>query len=99
MEKASPVHLTSGGQPLAPKQVLPPLASIVVVNHNYAEFIGATLDSISQQDYPSFECIVVDNASTDDSRAVIERHIRNDPRFSTVYLDENLGQLRGALTV
>jgi len=98
MEQASPVHLTSGGQPLPAKQVLPPLASIVVVNHNYGEFIGATLDSISQQDYSSFECIVVDNASTDDSRAVIERHIRNDPRFSTVYLAENLGQLRGALT-
>jgi hypothetical protein len=42
MEKASPVQLTSGGQPLAAKQVLPPLASIVVVNHNYGEFIGAS---------------------------------------------------------
>jgi hypothetical protein len=99
MEKASPVHLTFAGQPLAAKQVLPPLASIVVVNRNYGEFIGATLDSVSQQDYPSFECIVVDNASTDDSRAVIERHIRDDPRFSTVYLDENLGQLSAALKV
>ena len=74
--------------------MLPPLASIVVVNHNYGEFVGATLDSISQQDYPSFECFVVDNAPTDDSRAAIQRHIRNDSRFSTVYLDENLGQLK-----
>jgi glycosyltransferase involved in cell wall biosynthesis len=99
MEKASPVHLTSAVQPLAAKLVHPPLVSIVVVNRNYGEFVGATLDSVSQQDYPSFECVVVDNASTDDSRAVIDRHIRDDPRFSTVYLDENLGQLAAVLKV
>src|SRR5271170_6261766 len=99
MEQVLPLHLTFAGQPLAAKEVVPPLVSIMVVNHNYAEFIGATLNSISRQDYPWFECIVVDNASTDDSRAVIERHIRDDPRFSAVYLDENIGYLRGALKV
>jgi glycosyltransferase involved in cell wall biosynthesis len=99
MEQISPVHLTFAGKPLAAKEVVPPLVSIVVVNRNYGEYIGATLGSISRQDYPWFECIVVDNASTDDSRAVIERHTRDDPRFSTLYLAENVGLLGGALKV
>jgi glycosyltransferase involved in cell wall biosynthesis len=99
MEQISPIHLTVAGQPLGAKEVLPPLASIVVVNRDYGEFVGAVLDSISRQDYPWFECVVVDNASSDDSRAVIERHTCDDPRFSTVYLDENLGQLGATLKV
>jgi glycosyltransferase involved in cell wall biosynthesis len=99
MEQNSPIHLRFGGRPLPAREVAPPLVSIVVVNHNYGEFIGATLDSISRQDYPWFECVVVDNASADESRKVIERHTCDDPRFSTLYLDENIGGLRAALKV
>ena len=99
MEQVPSIHLSTAGHPLAAKEVLPPLVSIVVVNRDYGEFIGATLDSIARQNYPWFECVVVDNASSDDSRTVIERHIRADRRFSTVCLGENLGQLRGALHV
>ncbi len=74
-----------------------PLVSIVVPCWNYEKFVGTTIESIRCQDYPSVECIVVDNASTDTSLAVIRRHVGDDPRFQIVALDENLGQL-GALT-
>ncbi len=96
MQDVTPVHLSFDGRPLAAREVMAPLVSVVVINHNYAEFVGAALDSIRRQDYPYFECIIVDNGSTDASRAVIERHIDSDPRFSTLYLAENLGQLGAA---
>ena len=73
-----------------------PLLSFVVVNWNYARFLGQTLDSIRGQDYGAFECIVVDNGSTDDSLEVVERHVGADGRFRVVALPENLGQLGGA---
>ena len=76
-----------------------PLVSIVVVNRDYAEYVGKTITSIRAQSYSHFECIVVDNASTDDSHAVIQASIGDDPRFSVVKLDENLGQLRAVLRV
>jgi glycosyltransferase involved in cell wall biosynthesis len=79
--------------------VHPPLVSIVVINRNYAEYIGATIDSIRQQDYPVFECVIVDDCSTDHSLDVVAEHTRADPRFRVVALKENLGQLGAAMRV
>jgi glycosyltransferase involved in cell wall biosynthesis/predicted O-methyltransferase YrrM len=70
-----------------------PLVSFIVVNRNYARYVGQTIDSIAAQDYPNFECIIVDNGSDDGSLDVIEKHAGNDPRFSILRLPSNLGQL------
>jgi glycosyltransferase involved in cell wall biosynthesis len=88
------------GQPLqalAPEPIAPPLVSFVLRNWNYAEYVGAAIDSVRAQDYPRFECIVVDNGSTDDSREAIARHVDDDPRFRVVHVGENLGPMGGAL--
>ncbi len=74
-----------------------PLFSFTLVNRNYGRFIGEAIDSIRGQDYPNFECIVVDDGSTDDSPSVIRRHAAADSRFRLELLDRNIGQLHGAL--
>ncbi|RWL49303.1 MAG: glycosyltransferase [Mesorhizobium sp.] len=74
-----------------------PLVSFVVINWNYGRYVGATIDSIRRQDYPHFECIVINNGSTDDSAEVIARHIEGDPRFRMETLAQNHGQLGAAL--
>lgn len=51
-----------------------PLVSIVVNNYNYARFLGAAIDSALVQTYTPLEVIVVDDGSTDNSRAVIARY-------------------------
>jgi len=76
--------------------IRPPLVSFVVINWNYARYVGATIDSIKSQDYPNFECLVIDNGSTDDSAEVIARHVGDDSRFTVEMLPENLGQLGAA---
>jgi len=55
-----------------------PRISVVVPNYNYARYITARLDSIYNQTLPPYEVIILDDASTDNSVATIER-----------YLDEN----------
>nr|WP_246591966.1 glycosyltransferase family A protein [Aminobacter anthyllidis] len=82
---------------LAPEPVTYPLVSFIIRNWNYARFVGSAIRSVRNQTYPNFEAIVVDNGSTDDSRAEIEAEIADDPRFRTIWLDENLGALAGAL--
>ena len=44
-----------------------PLTSFVIPNYNGKNFINICLNSIAQQTHKSFEVIVVDDASTDDS--------------------------------
>lgn len=61
-----------------------PLVSVVVPAFNAARTIQETLDSISQQTYRSFEAIVVDDGSTDDTARIAQRHSLADPRFRLV---------------
>lgn len=49
-----------------------PLFSIVIPNWNGAKFLPTCLDSLQRQTYPRLEVIVVDNASSDDSRALLK---------------------------
>jgi hypothetical protein len=49
------------------------LVSIVVGNYNYAQYVGRAIQSALDQTYGNIEVIVVDDGSTDTSRAVIAR--------------------------
>ncbi|WP_395449238.1 glycosyltransferase family 2 protein [Aminobacter sp. UC22_36] len=98
--ETSASNLTLGGLSLnerVPEPVTYPLVSFIIRNWNYARFVGSAIRSVRNQTYPNFEAIVVDNGSTDGSRAEIEAAIADDPRFRTIWLDENLGALTGAL--
>jgi glycosyltransferase involved in cell wall biosynthesis len=48
-----------------------PLVSVIALSHNHARFLVEALDSVLAQDYPAVELIIVDDASTDASVAVI----------------------------
>src|SRR5216683_5838217 len=48
--------------------------SIIVVNYNNGEFLAAAIDSALGQNHPLCEVIVVDDCSTDNSRAIIVRY-------------------------
>src|ERR1700746_1871941 len=46
--------------------------SIIIANYNYRDFVGAAIESALAVDWPDKDVIVVDDASTDDSRSVID---------------------------
>lgn len=48
-----------------------PAVSVVVISHNYAEYVGRAIDSVLAQDSPPEEILVVDDGSTDGSPEVI----------------------------
>ena len=58
------------------------LVSICMAVHNSAAFIRNTLSSIQNQTYKDFECIIVDDYSTDDTVHIIyEEFCKTDKRF------------------
>ena len=61
--------------------------SVIVAVYNGTDCIKDTLDSILQQTYKNLEIIIVDDASTDNSRDVISSFV--DPRIKTVFLEKN----------
>jgi glycosyltransferase involved in cell wall biosynthesis len=56
-----------------------PRVSVLMTTYNGAATIGASIDSILAQSFRDFELLIVDDGSTDDTPAIIER-IR-DPRL------------------
>jgi glycosyltransferase involved in cell wall biosynthesis len=46
--------------------------SIIIANYNYRDYVGAAIESALAVDWPEKEVIVVDDASSDDSRNIIE---------------------------
>jgi glycosyltransferase involved in cell wall biosynthesis len=48
--------------------------SIIVVNHNYGRFLAEAINSALAQTHDGVQIIIVDDGSTDDSHAVIERY-------------------------
>lgn len=55
--------------------------SIVVPCFNQERFIADTLESVLRQSYSDWECIIVNDGSTDGSDAVIQRYAEKDHRF------------------
>ncbi len=49
-----------------------PLVSVVLPTYNRAWSLGEAVDSVLAQDYPHIETIVVDDGSTDNTRALLE---------------------------
>lgn len=64
------------------------LASIVIVNYDYAAFVGEAIDSALEQTYEPLEVIVVDDGSTDGSREAISAY---GERIQTIF-QPNAGQ-------
>lgn len=55
--------------------------SIIIPTYNRGSIIRSTLDSIKAQTYKEWECVVVDDQSTDNTHEVIEEYMAEDPRF------------------
>jgi glycosyltransferase involved in cell wall biosynthesis len=65
------------------------MVSVIIPTYNYASFIGQTLRSLQLQSYPDFECLIIDNGSTDNTAEVVKPFLR-DQRFKYIK-QENKG--------
>jgi glycosyltransferase involved in cell wall biosynthesis len=71
-----------------------PGISVVVTCYNCRDYVGDAIRSVARQTLRDFECVIVDDASTDDSADLVRRTLDElaDPRFSLIRLAKNVGQ-------
>ena len=74
-----------------------PRVGIVIINWNYGRYIAEAIQSVKDQTYQNFECIIIDNGSSDRSTDIIADAIRGLPQYTLHKLPRNLGHLGGAV--
>ena len=67
-----------------------PQVSIIVTCHNLAKYLPDALASVAAQSYADWECLIVDDASTDETPKVSKTWMKKDDRFIPLRSDENL---------
>lgn len=68
-----------------------PAISIIMPNRNYARYIGDALNSVLHQTFTNWECLIIDDASTDNSIEIINKYIKKDKRFKLFQTPEYSG--------
>lgn len=71
-----------------------PLISIVVPCYNQAQFLDECLQSVIDQTYQNWECIIVNDGSLDNTEEIAKQWIQKDARF--LYLHKENGGVSSA---
>src|SRR5205823_2026133 len=79
-----------------------PLASVVVIAYNCAEYVGHAIRSVLEQTWTNLELIVVDDGSTDATGQVVQRisdarvrYLRQENKGPNAARNEGIRQARG----
>ncbi len=73
-----------------------PLISICMLTYNHESYIEEAIQSVLDQTYTNWELIIVDNASTDNTRQKIENKIANNKKIIFLPQDQNQLVSKGA---
>ena len=68
-----------------------PLVSIITPCYNQAQYLSEALDSVLRQTFANWECIIVNDCSSDNTEEVAMSYCNKDARFRYCPLDHNQG--------
>lgn len=63
-----------------------PGVSVIIAAHNERYNLSQYLQALLSQDWPTYEVIVVDDGSEDETRAIVESYMVNDPRLRMTFV-------------
>lgn len=67
------------------------MISIIIPNYNKSNYIVESIDSVKKQTSNNWECIIIDDCSTDNSVLTIKSVTKNDDRFRLYINNKNRG--------
>lgn len=65
--------------------------SVITATRNRADKLPKAIESVLSQTYENFEYIIVDNASTDNTKKIIQKYAKKDKRIKYVHEPDVLG--------
>ena len=68
-----------------------PLVSVVIPSYNHEKFVSQAIKSVLGQDFDDLELIIVDDASKDASRQIIQKYAEEDARVRVIFHETNCG--------
>lgn len=70
--------------------MMTPVVSVIIPCYNFGKYLSSALDSLLDQSLTNWECIIVNDGSTDNTKEIAESYLKKDSRF--VYISqENSG--------
>lgn len=68
-----------------------PKISIILITYNRSRFISEAIESVLAQSFSDWELLIIDDASTDDTRKIIENLIETEKRIKYFFNKTNIG--------
>jgi len=66
-----------------------PSATVIIPTHNRSAYLREAIDSVRRQTFSNWECLVVDDGSTDDTQQVVSEVAAQDPRIRYLYQERS----------
>ena len=67
------------------------IVSIITPSYNSEKYLKDCIVSVLNQTFKTWEMLIVDDASIDNSRTVIESYLKKDKRIKAFFLKKNIG--------
>lgn len=74
-----------------------PLISVIVPCYNQAKYLDECLQSVFNQSYSNWECLIINDGSSDNTKEVAENWAQNDKRF--IYIEKENGGVASARNI
>lgn len=71
-----------------------PLVSVIMPSYNHERYISEAIESVLTQTFTDLELIIIDDASKDNSRQIIEGFSKKDGRIKAIFHERNMGIAR-----
>lgn len=72
-----------------------PLVTVIVPAYNAEKYISVAIESVLAQSFDDFELLVINDCSTDSTKAVVEDFVNRDKRVRLIGLPANMGAPAG----
>ena len=71
-----------------------PEITVYILNHNYGKYLNQAIKSVLNQNFNSYEIIIIDNGSTDNSKEILKKYL--EKKKVRIIFQKNVGLIKSS---